>query len=227
MMFLPLMALLLFSFSFSAYLIQFKTKMRSSCIQESISFQKKLIQNEESLFKLNPLALILRQQLILKEALLLAALAAENIPLIAKLKIEISEIRRQQKNLDQLQKKIIQKAQLQMQTQRLAIEFQLNQISQNTNLIWKYYIQSFTSIKILKRSHLSIQADSSDLAPVYDLTDDYIEQQKLAYSWQHFYETARSNQQFIKEKNEIEMSCGASAKKQGARWNILINADKF
>ena len=201
--------------------------MRSQCINESILIQKNLVRGEETLFKLNPLAVALRLQLRVAYVKLAAAIFAENPALIAAIKLEIDQIKASQLQLDQSQKLIIKTTELNTSLKMIGLQTQLSDISNQISSIWDYYLKTMTTVKITKMPKLSIVPDSPDIAPVYELSADHAVRQRLAYQWQHRFQTKTDAQALLNSENEFEMTCGSTAENKGGKWVILINAGKY
>lgn len=227
LLFFPLFFALLFSIAFIGFLIQHKTRLRSTCITEATQIQKNLIRNEENLFRLNPLARALRLQLNLAYAELAAAVAAQNPAWQARVGIKISRIKKHQRQLDKTQKLLLQKARLDLQMQTLNLQIKLQQNAQQISSIWQFYLDSLTAVTIEHFPQVSVKPDSSDVAPVYELKEGYSKQQKLAYRWQHRFYTKPSTQKLLDSENQFEMFCAVSAQKERNEWRLSINAVKF
>jgi len=224
LLFLPLLGALIFSLGFIGYLIQHKTKIRSTCLTEGRAIQKTLIQNEESLFELNPSASSLRLQLELAQTELI--LAAEDPVWFAEVQAKIALIQSEQRQLDLIQQTLIKNGNLQVQIKAATLLMQLKQLSQSTNQIWSFYLDSLTIIQLMHTPTMAVVRDSPEPAPVYELDSDYKQKQKLAYRWQTRFETQSSAQKLLESRNEIELDCAVSAKNERNTWTLLIDVDK-
>lgn len=226
LLFLPLAALLAFAFGFIGYIVQYKTKMRSTCLNESLKIEKNLIRSEENLFKLNTLARALRLQLKLAYVELAAALASENPVWVAEVQMKISQIKGQQKNLDWLQQNLIRMAKIQIQTETWLLQNKLSQIAKESNSIWSFYLSSFTKVHLTHASEMAVIRDSPEMGPVYELAQDYEARQRLAYQWHHLFQTKSESQTMLSTQKEFDMSCSVSAQKGKTQWTLSINVDK-
>lgn len=224
LLFLPLLGSLIFSLGFMGYLIQHKTKIRSTCLTEGRAIQKTLIQNEENLFKLNPSASTLRLQLESAQTELI--LAAENPVWFAEVKAKIAIIQTEQRQLDLIQQTLIKNGNLQAQIKSASLLIQLNQLSQSTNQIWSFYLQILTKLDLAHTPKMAVVRDSAEPAPIYELDSDYKEKQRLAYRWQTRFETKSGSQRLLKSENDIELYCAVSAKNERNTWTLLIDVDK-
>lgn len=227
LLFLPIFCSLIFASGFIGYFIQHKTIFRSTCLTEGKKIQENLIRNEESIFKLNSLARALRLQLRLAYAELALATAANNHPGMINAQAKIFEIQSQQKKLDLLQKNLIQKAKFEMISKTMSLHFKLNLTNANMSAIWKAYLEIYSNTKLEQMPELALVPDSPDLAPVYELSTDYIEKQTLALSWQNSFKPKPSGQKILDSQSESDFICRVGAKKEGSQWNLLINVGKY
>ncbi len=227
LLFLPLICLIIFSFAFVSHVIQYKTKTRTLCIQGSIAIEKNIAQAEENLFQLNPIATSLRSRLQIALIELAFAIATENPILAAEAEIKIQQIKIEQKNLDAAQKLIIfsASAHLKILTQKLIAE--LSDLSLRTASNWDFYLKCLGKVRLLRMPVLAVRPDSTDWAPVYELLPDYIALQKVAFNWQYLFHTRNDAQEVLKSRNEYELSCESSAKKESGKWKFLIAVDKY
>lgn len=226
LIFLPLLCLFIFSVGFIGYLVQHKTKIRSTCLNEGRRIQENLVRNEESILKLNNLVSALRLRLKLAYAELAAATAAENPIWMARAQAKILAIQRQQKQLDTLQQSLIKKAKFEVLTQTLNLQNQMNQIDQQTNRIWQFYLDIFAFSILEHKPEVALERDSPDVAPIYELSSDYERKQRLALIWQSRFETKTNAQKVLSSHNKVEFKCRVGAKKEGQKWNLLINVGK-
>lgn len=226
LLFLPLLCALIFSFGFMNYLIQHKSKIRSTCLTEGRDIQKMLIQYEENLFRLNPLANTLRLRLKLAYVELAIATATKNLPKIAEVQIKISRIKADQKRLDSIQQTLIRAGNLQLKAEALALKSKLIYIGQDMNQIWGVYLRSLTTVHLVQLPEMAVVRDSPDLAPVYELHTDHKEKQKLAYKWQNRFKTKSAAQDFLNSETDIELYCSITVKNERKKWALLINVDK-
>jgi hypothetical protein len=227
MLFLPLLILLGFAMGFTGYLIQYKTRMRSTCLHDGIELQKNLIRNEENLFRLNSFALSLRLALRAAYVELAAAIASENPAWIAEIEVKIADIKSAQAKLDRTQKTLIKIAEIDLQLRTEKLTWNLSSESEQMQSIWNFYLTSFTWLQRTNTPELAVEPDSPDPGPVYELKKDYVQHQRVAYEWQHRVQTKTEAQAALSSENSIVMNCAVSAKKEKGLWNILIDADKF
>lgn len=222
---LPLLFLIYGTFALTGYLIQIKSRVRSTCILQSIELQKEMIGFEKKLFQLNPLSTTLRLRLIAAEAQLLTS--AGNPVAIAAALAQIASIREQQQVLDGIQKTIIKTAHFKSQLATAAMLLKIQMHLQEMGSIWQFYLTSFSAMYVSHAAQVAVEPDFEDLAPNYGLTSDYKTAQKLVLTWQHSYRTKQAPQRIIDSANQFEFTCGAGPNKKGNQWSVEINAGKF
>lgn len=226
LLFLPVLVLMIFTFGFSGYLIQHKTKIRSTCLTEGRKIQEALANNEESILRLNPIAQALRLRLKLAYAELLAATAAANHPGIILAEAKILQIQQQQRQLDSLQKMLLQKTKRENTFRVSSMQARLNQIDNEASQIWNFYLRLFAFSSLAHSPEVALVRDSPDVAPVYELAQDHDKRQRLVFQWQTHFQTKSTAQNLLEAEAEVEFLCNISAKKEGTKWNLLINVGK-
>ena len=218
---LPLVFLICISFWFTTTFVQLKSRVRSTCYLESIQIQKEIIHYEQKLFALNPVSTALRLRM-------LAAIAMSVIPATAGVGLEqIAEVRRQQEQLDRLQKSIIQAALVQSQIKSGVLLQKIHSHIREMTPLLQIYLWINNVVYMTSRPTISVQPDFEDLAPNYGLRADYKSTQKLVLSWQYRFQTKQSAQQLLTSNNQFDFSCGAGPNKKGNQWSVEIKGDKF
>ncbi len=224
---IPIFFLLGFTFALSGFYIQLKSRVRKTCIEDSIQIQRNIILSEKELFALNALSTTLRVQLIAEHAELALQIYAENPIGIAKANYQINSIRLQQQNLDRLQKGMIRAAEVQA---RLATESMLGRIRSHfveMGLFWKFYITITESVQLWQSPEIAVRPDIDETAPNYELKQDYKSKQQLVLFWQHYFRTNNQAQKLLESDARTEMTCGAGPSKKGEKWSVEIKGDKF
>ncbi len=215
----PIFFLIFISFAFTSYLVQIKSRVRSTCVQQSISIQKNIINAEKALFALNPISSALRLRLAAGTA---QVLAGQMQGLII-----IKNARDEQAALDKLQQGIITSANAQIQISTQNLLLQLHNHFTEMGSFWKFYLAITNRIYVSRWPQVAVEPDFESLAPNYGLTKDYQQIQKLALSWQHRFRTNRAAQKLLDSENEFQFSCGAGPLKEGSKWSVEIKGDKF
>ncbi len=222
---LPLFFLIFTSFSMTGYLIQLKSRVRATCVQQSIAIQKEIIGFEKKLFALNPLSTLLRARMILAVAELAAA---SGNPIAVAIALEkINSIRNQQEKLDLTQKSLIKTAQFKSQLATYQLLSNIKNHFQDMGRFWKFYLSATNALFISQHPQIAVEPDFDDLAPNYGLKADYKTTQQLVLSWHHSYRTNKNAQQILSSANRFEFSCGAGPNQKGKQWSVEIKGDKF
>lgn len=224
---IPVFFMLGLTFALSGYFIQLKSRVRKTCIEESIEIQKNIIKSEQRLFKMNPLSTTLRIELLAAQADLALQTYMENPVGIAHANYLINSIKSQQESLDLLQKGIIKAAEVYTQIQTQLMLSNLYKHVNEMGLIWKFYLFVTNSIHLSQAPEFAVRPDIEETAPNYELKDDYKSRQQLVLFWHHHYQTSASAEHFIKTETNYEFSCGSGPNYKGGKWSIEIKGDKF
>ena len=217
---------LAFSFAFLGFAAQMKTQFRSTCTTETIDLQKTIISYEKKLFWLNPVSTTLRLDLIAAKVELGIALASDNATAAAKALEKIEEIKEKQNQLDKAQKALIQAANLYIKTKNAQIIYQLNKNGYDTNKNPSALLTSFFVVRPTNSPWLAVKPDKDEIAPNYELVDDYKDRQMVAYKWQLFFFTKADAQNILETRNSFQLECGATADKDEDTWSVEIKKDK-
>ncbi len=222
---LPLFFIIFITLAFTGYIIQLKSRVRATCINQSIEIQKDIISSEKKLFALNPLSTALRVGLGVAAAEIVAS--AGNPLIIADATLRIKSIREQQKNLDKLQKSIIKYAEIKTKISSAKIMRDIYQHFSEMGSIWAFYLSATNAIYPRRLPQVAVEPDFDDIAPNYGLTKDYKTTQQLVLSWHHSYRTKQTAQQTIDKDFDFAFSCGAGPNQKGNKWLVEIKGDKF
>jgi hypothetical protein len=196
-------------------------------LTESLKIQKQLSEGENALFALNPLALLLRETLLSLKIQLIAAVAAENYPEIARLTIEINKTIKSQQLLDAQQKKIIFLTSNLLEFNTNALILKIHASLNKSAFNWDYYLQVISKLEFKSKPIMAVKPDAPDLAPVYELKANYKQLQYLAYQWHLNFSTKQEAQTLIHSNNYFSLGCGVESEHKGQKWQYKINVDKF
>jgi len=211
---------LAFSFAFLGFAAQMKTQFRSTCTTETIDLQKTIINYEKKLFWLNPASSALRKALQIAEAAaLVPATAAQALQ-------AIESIKKAQDFLDKTQKTLIKAANLHIQTKNIQLIYKLNKNAYDTNKNVSDLLRSFFIVHPTNSPSLAVKPDKDEIAPNYELVDDYKDRQMVAYKWQLFFFTKADAQNILETRNSFQLECGATADKDENTWSVEIKKDK-
>ncbi len=220
--------LLIFSYAFIFYFQKQKSIFKKICYIELVNFQKKIVQLEKNLFQLNSLSTYYRSYLLILKIQLAAAIASENVPLAAKITLEISKQLDNQKILDSVQKKIIQSGNYLIELEKIRLMQKISFINSSEQLIWRNLLQENKVLELLTKPEFAVIADSvGGVAPNYILKNDYQRLQTLALSMQIHYSTNNKTQKLIDSKQFYESTCHVQIQKLDDEWNLKITKDKY
>ena len=197
------------------------------CRTELLETQEKAGKTLKQLMDLNNTARSLRIALKIAEAALIAAYATENPAIIAEAQVQVDQIKLQQKALDALQKSLILRANTQLFTgvQKAA---RLLREQDQWNQAHMSDILSFKIRHILaKPTTLAVKPDQPDVAPVYELKNDFTEAQALHVSWTSEFQTRwKENLQWLSNHHNLKQACSASLKSEGRNFPEVLHEAK-
>lgn len=218
---------IVFSFLFLSFVAQAKMQFHSVALQESIDLQKKIIKAEKMLFDMNLLSTTLRLKLAADATLLSLASIAMDLPEMIRLGAEIAQTIKKQKQLDKVQKTLINTTNAFIKIKVAQLTYQLNSNAYSFEKNWSHFLTAFFAITPTNIPTMAVQADTSaGWGPNYGLTKNYKQQQMVAFKWHLFFFTKDDAQKFLDTKNYFELSAGATANK-GDTWSVEIKKDKY
>ncbi len=180
---LPVLLAALMFFAYSSFLVKNWMQSLHICRSGLIQTQKEVALDLEALLRLNPVAQTLRLRLKMAYVKLAAAIASQNWGLAAQARIEIAQIKAQQKKLDLAQKLLIQKANLRMKMGSFRAYQELRSqnafIAQRLPWFFSYSIQA----QMPRPNVLAVKPDTPEMAPVYELKNAFERLQALSVSW--------------------------------------------
>lgn len=208
---LPVLLAALMFFAFSSFLVKNWMQSLHTCRSELIHTQKDVARDLESLLKLNPLAQTLRMRLKIAYAKLAFAMASQNWGLAAQAKIEISQIKAQQKQLDLVQKLWIQKANFRMQKGSYKVYQDLRKQNQEIAHRLPWFFSYSIQVQFPRTRLLAVKPDTPGVAPVYELKNNFKHEQALSISWNsHFASGEQKDMKWISNKHIRKDSCSIS-----------------
>jgi hypothetical protein len=221
---LPALLAGLFFLLFSQYYLKNWTQSLYTCRSELLDTQAAVRKNLEQLMALNPEVRALRIAFHAAEVELAAATAAEDPAGIAEAERQIEQIKKQQRQIDARQKYYIQTSNLKMAggvqkvIHLLRGQDQWNQ-SHMPNIL-SFRIRSISP----KLALLAVKPDIPDVAPVYELKNDFTQEQELRVSWISEFQTQSGERfQWLSNHHKINQSCGASLKDQGNTFPEILH----
>lgn len=222
---LGILLVIFFSFSFLSFISQAKIQFRSICLSDSVELQKKIIRAEKQLFLLNPVSTLLKNQLLAAEAEL--ALASAGGPLAVQLIAQILEIKARQQQLQQLQTGIILSTDQMIQSEKLISIAKIKSANVSLGETWSTLVYSSFTVDSDSTTSMAVKAKTSEEAPNYELDSHYRSIQAMAFNWQLKYFTNPKSQKLLSSQNSFSISCGTAPLKNGDKWSVEIQKDKF
>lgn len=213
--------MIVFSIAFVGAVIQIQQEIRSECLKESVAIQKDIIHAEKILLQMNIASTSLRVSYY-------AAVAVSLFPPTAAVgQAQMRAIQTLRQNLDRAQKLLIRVTETKARIESLGLLARLNQLSWKKRQIWNFYLSLFSYVRLHQTPKMAVHALSSDLAPNYELDNDYKRTQRLELFWQTFFQTKSSAQKILDYQGSLSLTCGAIPERKGNQWSIEIIADKF
>ncbi len=220
MVFLSVILLVTIGCTSAWVLIQDRQRLMTLCRIQSLHTFRDVQRPLEHLLSLNPQSKILRTWLALAQAKLALALSTSNVPLATEARIEIREIRRKQKILDQTQKQLIQLANLKLHSGVLKTSLDLQKTFrdiQKKNLGWSQTTFILQNPYIPK---LAVRAEDHRLAPIYLPLENFERRQASTQAWTQVYQLTG----FLHYQHKSHSQCNATLEEK--TWIPKIRRDK-
>ncbi len=225
--FLGIIILLYFILTLTIAISNSKDKLRTECVQESYAFQKSILQSTRQLFNLNKVSTALRISINVTKAAIAVNLATMNLPAIPPLERTLQQLYQSQKNLDQIQKMIIKKIEIEIQLKPTLLTSKMYVHNYQNSKFLSSIIHFLFQIKILNTPQLPIQPDSGGgIGPNYEWKPQAEGLLTLSYIWKMHFMSRNQFQTFINTSNNISIKCGAKPNLGEKKWSIEIIADK-
>jgi hypothetical protein len=201
-------------------LIQDRMHLITVCRTESLKTQTEVEPLIHALMNLNPLARLLRLQLLEAELQLAAAISSYNYPEAARQSHEIRRIRKQQHELEDKQKNIIKLANTKLYAGTFSAYLKLQAAFQEI----KNKDQDWAKVEFLQGNptipKLAVRREDQDLAPPYYEKDQFEKRQETAQSWTQTYNAKG----FFKFTHKSQSQCHATL--EAGTWLPKIRMDK-
>jgi len=226
---LPVLLAGLFFLLFSQYYLKNWMQSLHICRTKLLETQASVGKTLEKLMALNSEARALRIALQVAYAELATGIATENPGLIAKATRDIARIKRLQKNLDLLQKSHIWAGNTEMLSGIQKVARNLRTQDQ-----WnRAHLPDFFTFRIHRimtfPKVLAVKPDRPEIAPVYELQNDFTHEQSLNVSWISEFQTQSKNREtlrWLSNHHNIKQSCSASLKSEGRSFPPTLSEDK-
>lgn len=225
---IPILLAAGFAFLFSSHLLKNWMQSLHICRTELLKTQSEAKESLDRLLALNKLATSLRLQLQFARIQRLAALASHNYPLAAQALARILAIQSQQRTLDQIQKKIILMANYQMSSGLFKVVSRLRaQDAENLMRATPIFKFRIDSIRTFPKT-LAVHPDLPDVAPVYELDNDFSRSQGLSVSWNSRFETnSNKGPRWIQNQHSKKDHCAVSLEKQNGTFKEVLIEDRL
>jgi hypothetical protein len=209
------------SVSSAINLIEDRQQLMTICRMESLKTQQDVEPLIKKLFAFNPQSRLLRVLMLTAKTRLAAALAHYNIPMAARARYDISQIRNKQQFLDRSQRSLIQAANIILHSGTLKTYSKLkNALSEikNKSLNWAEIEFLLLNPRIPK---LAVKREDENLAPVYLARDQFEKRQVTSQFWNLSYKTKG----FFKISHFSKLQCHATMEEN--TWVPKIRRDRL
>lgn len=197
------------------------------CRTELLVTQETAARHLKTLLHLNPAALALRISMKQAQIQYASAVATANPTLAAVFLLRIASIHRKQKALDKMQKVIIARANSEMSSGLLAVQTKIReQNRRNQGRLPDSF--SFDVITYpLNFKSLAVKPDLPDIAPLYELRQNFEAEQNLSVSWRSsFAVQSKMEKPWFQNRNRKKDSCSVTLKSVQNRFESVLVEDK-
>lgn len=239
---LPLFLALFFGLQYAFHSLILPREIKKICLESEEKTQAAMSSRIDELLALNIPARALRLQQKIKEIQLIAAIAGlpKTSALVARLKLEIQAIVTRRRQLERLQQGILLASQATMtvslfQTSSAIKKFFQKFVSERPWLEGQILssfgqgLSEFQKKPLRFKPELSVKPKDRDLAPEYELKDEFKDQQALL----HLIKVRIFGQGFIRNWVKTDFiykwRCGGSLNfnKEKKQWESILVADKY
>ena len=230
--FVMLLSSFVFCFGFLFYASQSKDAFRRTCATTAVELQKKIVLSENRLFAFNTLSTAYRLQIKTLQALLIAAPPPQKPPLIA----QLEKVYAQQNQLDKLQKKLIQDANLFGGLEYKKLITQTENKNHEIRKLWSTYLNIFTQVRTAQEPLLAVRPDSiGGRGPNYEFDEPHINNQSVVLKWQNIFTVNEMIQKIFRPVNlqneslkiKYGLICSIGIERTISKWQLKINLAKF
>lgn len=203
--FITLLGILFFGFTTGWSTLKQDFQASQICRTELKAIQNQIGGQIKKLLALNSLATALRIQ---KKVLIVQLGSCLAIPATCDptILLRFQKVLEKQKKLDAVQKSIIENSRMQSQARLAATSFKISRLKRFFEF-WKSHL----IIKNLPKSKMAVTPGDLDLAPTYQLAENFIHEQKVAIKWRHFFFNRHTESTFLSSAGQTTNSgCAAS-----------------
>ncbi len=203
--------------------IQNDLAMKYECRQGGLEGQRLSAPLLASLLKLNSRAVHLRMRRNQALSEIAAATLSKNALALSTATKKLIKVRKQQEELDGLQKQIIKQANLILNSASTKTNLKLYKTASSlSNIFAKFRLTTLIS----KKTKLAIYPDLPDLAPIYRLEKDFEVAQSLAHEWQFLITTQPPFSYFIPGTFTYKKTCAVTLHKEFSQWHPKVFTGK-
>ncbi len=222
--FLPLMMAVGFCLYLFLSFSDSNLEMTQTCLRDQIKIQQNVKLALHSLLKLNPRAQHLRTQYHLAQLRCLAVAAIP--PALAAAEAHRDMIYAQRQILDLQQKALIKMADAQIAWDQHLLKLKLVQIGQRRKSDFKSFMINEGSDLKFKPTKLSVIANDAALAPTYSLSQNFIEDQALEFTWNLKTISQKAMARFLPANSQFPQSCSTTINSKESSWPIVYREVK-
>ncbi len=227
--FLALLSSLLIVAAFVRFSVDSRSDFRFFCYNDLHAVQKILINHEQQLMALNPVAQALRVRIRLLYIQLALAIAAENLPLVAQITKWILQAKEQQRALRLQQQMLISFGTTYARLELTRTYKDLLVKNRTRSQAWSQILQIQDSISM--NTFLPVMAVSpdnrADIAPVYKYNPGFENQQRIQATWMFWFFAKPSFQTLIPADYNWRLQCSIEPKNQPQGLLPTVKADKL
>lgn len=207
-------------FGSSLALVQGQNQIMTTCRLASLKVQSDVEPLIKKLWGLNPQARLLRTLIVAAKVRLAAAVAAQNWPLAAVTRQQITSIRKQQHILEMTQKGLIRQANLILHTGTYLTYVKMKEAFQEIAAKGNSWARIEFYLQTPRVPKLAVKPADSNLAPPYLPWKNFEEQQATSQFWTESFETFG----FIRMRHKTRSQCHATLEENS--WVPKIRKDK-
>lgn len=225
--FIVLISLIFITTGFLRFTIDARADFRYFCFNDLHQVQLTLIEHENRILAINPLANALRIRLRMLYAQLAVAIASKNPPLVAQITQLIMQTKQNQRSLRTQQQLLFSFAHSLAQYQLIKAYNDFTTKSRRRNSAWSEILNISNSIFLNTfRPRMAISPDNpSDIAPIYQLDPDFENQQRISAVWAVWFFAKPDFQTLIKTNQKWSLKC-ASEPQNRQSLKPLVTADR-
>jgi hypothetical protein len=224
--FVPLLLALLFAVYMYFTYSDSHLELTQSCLVEQIETQEKVKRSLKTLLSLNPKAIRLKAQYETAVLHMRAAAASGNTAAFTAAQLRVSYIWNQRMLLDLQQKSIINSANFYLQSQQSQLFLKLQREALARKNKFGFFAQTDVKDLKFKPVKLAVVPASKDIAPVYQLSENFIEDQALEVTWILKLKARPPVSLFLPVETSSPQSCSTTINNKEDSWPTVTREVK-